>query len=151
MLEQLGRDGYTELRCDPHVSRLLAKLPHDLRASFKQFVNPLKMPIPTLIHLADWLEYEVRVQEDSTQFSGKEQPSSHKEQHKGTKSFPKMATVLYGGEQRQSKAETPAQTQPPEKKSREKPSKYCPYCNTTQHYTNQCTSFQLLAKEQKEA
>ncbi|KAJ8397029.1 hypothetical protein AAFF_G00010830 [Aldrovandia affinis] len=80
------------------LTRLLAKLPHDLRASFKRFVNPLKTPIPTLINLADWLEYEVRVQ-DSTQSSvgqGKEHPSSRKEQHKSTKSFPKMATVLYG-------------------------------------------------------
>ncbi|KAJ8412012.1 hypothetical protein AAFF_G00142790 [Aldrovandia affinis] len=153
MLEQLGRDGYTELRCGSHVSCLLAKLPHDLRASFMRFVNPLKMPIPTLIHLADWLEYEVRVQEDSIPFSGgqgKEYPSLRNEQHKGTKFFPKTATVLHGGEQRQGKAEDPVQTQPPEKKSREKPSKYCPYCNTTQHYTNQCTNFQLLTKEQKE-
>ncbi|KAJ8386123.1 hypothetical protein AAFF_G00177170 [Aldrovandia affinis] len=59
-----------------------------------------------------------------------------------------MATVLYGGEERQSKVKAPAQTQPPEKKSREKPSKYC---NTTQHYTIQCINFQLLSKEQKEA
>ncbi|KAJ8411283.1 hypothetical protein AAFF_G00172890 [Aldrovandia affinis] len=146
-LEQLGRDGYTELRCGSHVSRFLAKLPHDLRASFKRFVNPLKTPIPTLIQLAVWLEYEVRVQEGSTQFSqGKEHPGSCKEQFKGTKSFPKIATVLYEGKQRQSKAKAPAQTQP-----WEKPSKYCPYCNTTQHYTNQCTNFQLLTKEQKEA
>ncbi|KAJ8402668.1 hypothetical protein AAFF_G00367510 [Aldrovandia affinis] len=122
-------------------------LPHDLRASFKRFVNPLKTPIPTQFHLADWLEYEVRVQENRTQFSGgqgREYPSSRKEQHKGTKSFPKMAAVLYGGKQRQSKAKASAQTQPPENKSQEKPSKYCPYCNTTQHYTNQCTNFQLL-------
>ncbi|KAJ8406999.1 hypothetical protein AAFF_G00292750 [Aldrovandia affinis] len=54
---------------------------------------------PTLIHLADWLEYEVRVQEDSAQFSGgqgKECPSSRKEQPKCTKSFPKMATLWRG-------------------------------------------------------
>lgn len=41
MLNQLGSPGWTELRCGSHVSQLLAKLPHDLRANFKRFINPL--------------------------------------------------------------------------------------------------------------
>lgn len=32
MLEQLGRKGTFELQCGSHVSRLLGKLPHDLRS-----------------------------------------------------------------------------------------------------------------------
>lgn len=69
MLHQLGREGYSELRCGSHVSRLLAKLPHDLRAHFHRFVNPIDTPIPTLLDLADWLEYEVRVQVSGDQHS----------------------------------------------------------------------------------
>lgn len=33
-LEQLGRNGTFELQCGSHVSRLLGKLPHDLRSGF---------------------------------------------------------------------------------------------------------------------
>ncbi|KAK7938318.1 hypothetical protein WMY93_001644 [Mugilogobius chulae] len=58
MLHQLGHPGWTELKCGSHVSRLLAKLPHNLRADFHRFVNPIRTPIPTLLDLADWLEYE---------------------------------------------------------------------------------------------
>lgn len=45
-----------------YVSRLIAKLPYDLRANFKRFMNPLQTQIPTLLDLADWLEYEVQVE-----------------------------------------------------------------------------------------
>ncbi len=69
MLDQLGGPGCTELTCGSHISRLLTKLPHDFRANFKSYVNPLKTPILTLLELAEWMEYEVRVQEDGTQFN----------------------------------------------------------------------------------
>ena len=65
MLEQLGQRGRVELSCGSHVSRLLSKLPHDLNASFKRFIHPLRVTIPTLIDFADWLEYELGVQEDN--------------------------------------------------------------------------------------
>lgn len=37
MLRQLGKPGKVELKCGSHVSRLLSKLPHDLRSSFRRF------------------------------------------------------------------------------------------------------------------
>lgn len=46
MLEQLGRKGEVELECGSHVSRLLGKLPHDLRSSFRRYIHPLRIPIP---------------------------------------------------------------------------------------------------------
>ncbi|KAJ8401528.1 hypothetical protein AAFF_G00378450 [Aldrovandia affinis] len=61
MLEQLGRRGHVELQCGSHV----CKLPHDLTASFKRFIHPMRVAIPTFTDFADWLEYEVEVQEDS--------------------------------------------------------------------------------------
>ncbi|KAL1279515.1 hypothetical protein QQF64_026188 [Cirrhinus molitorella] len=66
MLRQLGKPGFVELSCGSHVSRLLSKLPHDLRSSFRRFIYPLDVKIPTLLNFADWLEYEIQVQEDST-------------------------------------------------------------------------------------
>lgn len=66
MLQQLGSRGRTELVCGSHVSRLLAKLPHDLRANFRRFIDPTVTTVPTLKDLAGWLEYEVRVQVDDT-------------------------------------------------------------------------------------
>ena len=69
MLEQLGNSGQTKQWCGSHVSRLLGKLPHDLRANFRRYVYPIRTPIPTLLDLADWLEYEVKVQVDGSQFN----------------------------------------------------------------------------------
>lgn len=83
---------------------LLAKLPHDLRASFKRHVDPIKTPILTLLYLTEWLEYELRVHEDGTQFI------TRRDQRKD-KSFPKTTTILHGGEQRKDKAKAKASLQ----------------------------------------
>lgn len=72
MLEQLGRKGRVELECGSHMSRLLSKLPHDLSSSFRRFIHPHRVPIPTVLVLADWLEYEILVQEDNSPFDSRE-------------------------------------------------------------------------------
>jgi len=64
MLEQLGSEGASELECGSHVSRLQGKLPHELQISFKRYVHPSRITVPTLIDFADWLEYELQVQDD---------------------------------------------------------------------------------------
>lgn len=43
MVQQLGHKGRIELECGSHVSRLLSKLPHDLRSSFKRYIHPLQV------------------------------------------------------------------------------------------------------------
>ncbi|KAL0151949.1 hypothetical protein M9458_052756 [Cirrhinus mrigala] len=111
MLDQLGAKGSTELKCGSHVSRLLAKLPHDLRANFRRFVNPIQIPVPTLLDLSDWLKYELRIQEHESQYT----------------SNPSRAYF-----------------------KKEKPKRYCPFCNTVQHYFNQCANFKLLNQDQVE-
>ncbi len=134
MLEQLGGHGRTELTCGSHVSRLLAKLPHDLQANFKRYVNPLKTPTPTLLDLAEWMEYEVRVQEDGTQFntdSSGGRMSSHREQRRELKVSHKPTAIFHGSEQRQAlNAESVQQSSVSEVRSQEKLKKYCPFCNT---------------------
>ena len=82
MLHQLGEQDRAELRCSSHVSGLLAKLPYDLRANFQRFVNPIRTPIPPLLDLAEWLEYEVHVQAIGDQYCDnldREKPTPRKE------------------------------------------------------------------------
>lgn len=144
MLDQLGDIGQTELKCGSHVSRILTKLPHHLRADFKRHIDPFKIPISTLLHLSNWLEYKVRVQEDRSQFSNstsKDRPVTRKEQawdlrHKST-------FVLHGSEQKQ------MDKKPVNREvwgNTREPIKRCPFCNTPQHFLNQCTNFKILTK-----
>lgn len=104
MLDQLGVTGRTELIFQSHVSRLLVKLPHDLRANFKRHVNPLKTPISNLLDLVEWQEYKLRVQEDGTQFStdfGRERTRSRREQQRAPKFPHKPTGIFHGSKQRQ--------------------------------------------------
>ncbi len=102
ILDQLGAKGWTELKLRSHVSRLLAKLPHDLRANFRRFVNPIQIPVSTLLDLNGWLEYELKIQEDGSQYASNpsraySQPL--RDQHRNPKPYQRFTTVLHGGEQ----------------------------------------------------
>ncbi|XP_073764219.1 uncharacterized protein [Danio rerio] len=152
MLNQLGSPGWTELKCGSHVSRLLTKLPYDLRANFKRFINPLQTPIPTLLDLADWLEYEVRVQVEGTRYTtflDREKFGLHKDKRPG---FParKPTTILHGRDQKEVLTGNFGTGSVPSGKTQEKPKKYCPFCDTINHYMNQCSNFKLLTKQQVE-
>lgn len=138
-----------ELRCGSHVSRLLTKLPHDLKTSFQKFVNPIRTPIPTLLDLAEWLEYDVHVQVNGNQYgsnSGQEKQATCRDRHTDHKSQ-KSATILHSSEQKE-KSEN-ALTVSAGETTHEKPKKYCPFCDSVQHYLNQCNNLKLLLTEQK--
>ncbi|KAG1941627.1 hypothetical protein F2P79_016033 [Pimephales promelas] len=122
MLDQLGAKGLTELKCGSHVSRLLAKLPHDLKANFRRFVNPIQNPVPTLIELSNWLEYELRIQEDESQYVSNVSRAYSQPQQRNCKPVQRFATVLHGGEQSKPASVTAVK--------KEKPTKYYPFCNT---------------------
>lgn len=62
MLEQLGRNGFFELQCGSHVSRLLGNLPHDLRSGFRRYTHSHQVPIPTLLDFTEWLDCKIQVQ-----------------------------------------------------------------------------------------
>uniref|UniRef100_A0AAV2MMI3 Uncharacterized protein n=1 Tax=Knipowitschia caucasica TaxID=637954 RepID=A0AAV2MMI3_KNICA len=151
MLHQLGREGYAELRCGSHVSRLLAKLPHDLRANFHRYVNPINTPIPTLLDLADWLEYEVRIQVSGDQhssYSPRERQAPSKNRRPDYKSQ-KSTTILLGSESVESNEKMASAPVPAKEGTNEKPKKYCPFCDSVQHYMNQCSNFKLMSMDQK--
>ncbi|KAJ8387997.1 hypothetical protein AAFF_G00147880 [Aldrovandia affinis] len=99
MLKQEGRRGYVELQCGSHVSRLLGKLPHDLTVSFKIFIHPMRLAIPMLADFADWLEYELEVQEDSgksASYCKVESSIRKKENRRDSKHVSKTTIVLLG-------------------------------------------------------
>ncbi|KAE8293786.1 hypothetical protein D5F01_LYC06723 [Larimichthys crocea] len=157
MLEQLGSRGRMELHCGSHVSRLLSKLPHDLTASFKRFIHPMRVAIPTLTDLAEWLEYELEVQEDSGKGASyrREEPSTRKKENR-TDSSPasKPTTILLGtGKAAEPNTPTPPSASAPPVYSlskKEKGAAYCPYCDNSNHCLNNCTNFKQLNREQKE-
>lgn len=116
-------------------------------SSFRHFIHPLQTPIPTLLDLANWLEFEIQVQEDNTKFTN----SSRKEplaESRDRRKVPKYAgwttTVLLGRETKSPGASLKA---PPAKA---KVKMYCPYCDNGNHMLNNCANFQRLAREQKE-
>ncbi|KAE8276983.1 hypothetical protein D5F01_LYC25284 [Larimichthys crocea] len=158
MLEQLGSRGRMELHCGSHVSRLLSKLPHDLTASFKRFIHPMRVVIPTLTDLAEWLEYELEVQEDSGKGASyrREEPSTRKkENRRDSRPASKPTTILLGtGKAAEPSTPTALSVSAPPVHSlskKEKGAAYCPYCDNGNHYLNNCTNFKQLNREQKEA
>ncbi|XP_024117364.1 uncharacterized protein LOC112138933 [Oryzias melastigma] len=153
MLEQLGREGKTELECGSHTSRLLSKLPHELRAQFKRFINPIITPIPTLLDFSEWLEQEVRIQDDDF-LPSHPRPSRDERQKfikpKQQKFGVRPTTVLLGSDTVPKSSELSPQVRSPTTKL-EKPKKYCPYCDNVQHYFNQCSDFKKFNTDQKSA
>ncbi|XP_024865045.1 uncharacterized protein LOC119617585 [Kryptolebias marmoratus] len=154
MLEQLGQRGQVELVCGSHVSRLVSKLPYDLNASFKRFIHPLRLAIPTLVDFADWLEYELEVQDDGMKPPKREELFNKKPDTKRTPKPPgKTATILLGTEKvlRSSSVAAPSAFEQPANKSKreDKVTAYCPYCDNDKHFLNNCSNFKNLTKEQK--
>lgn len=138
MLEQLGRKGDVELECGSHVSRLLGKLPHDLISSFWRFIHPCKIQIPTLLDLADWMEYEVQMQEDNSRFASSsriETLARSRDRRKEPKASSMTITILLGMMEKTA----------PKKASQATATKetvYCPYCDRISHSLNNCSIFQ---------
>lgn len=158
MLEQLGTRGHVELQCGFHVSRLLGKLPHDLTASFKRFIHPMRVAIPTLVDLAEWLEYELEVQEDTVKcasYRREESLSRKKENQRDSKHASKTTTILLAtGKAAETSTPAPLPVSAPlvnNHSKMEKGKAYCPYCNNSHHYLNNCGNFKQLNREQKES
>lgn len=141
MLEQLGSKGNVELQCWSHVSRLLWKLPHDLRSSFRHFIHTHRIPIPTLLDLSDWLEFEIRVQVDTVQYGTKGEASVKKKQRKEPKISGKTTTIFLDTENQ------PAEVKSKPTVPKERIKKYCPYCDSSKHSLNACTNFKQLTPQ----
>ncbi|XP_035460710.2 uncharacterized protein LOC118283111 isoform X1 [Scophthalmus maximus] len=149
ILQQMGRQSWTELDSFSHATGLLGKLPYDLRANFYRFVQFIHNPVPNLLNLAEWLEHEMRVQVNGSQGctnSGQEKQAPCKD-HRTNYKCRKTTTSLHGSEQ-SGKSET-AVTVAAKETTQETPKKFCPFCDTVQHHMSQCSNFKLLSREQK--
>ena len=148
LLEQLGESGQTELSCGSHVTRLLSKLPQDMRAEFKRFLYPMRVTIPSLLHFSDWLNYELKIQETVYESLHSEVKSSsdskpvRRQESKGNRN-----TSIFHTTNKPKDVSPAEQIQSNPKKSDK--TAYCPYCSNTLHYLDQCTNFALLTVEQK--
>lgn len=155
MLEQLGRGGDVELLCGSHVSRLLSKLPYDLTYSFKRYIHPRRVEIPTLVDFAEWLEYELEIQDDNGKPRGKnEEPYNRKRDQKRESNHGNKTTTVLLGTESTSKPSTSVASSAVEpsasKATKEQKGKaYCPYCDNDKHFLNSCANFKQLSKEQK--
>ncbi|KAK7880872.1 hypothetical protein WMY93_032490 [Mugilogobius chulae] len=145
LLEQLGESGQTELCCGSHVTRLLSKLPQDMRAEFKRFLYPMRVTIPSLLHFSDWLNYELKIQETvyeslhSEVKSSSESKTARRHDNKGNKN-----TSIFHTTNKPSDAPPTEQVPAIPKRSA-----FCPYCVNTLHYLDQCGNFALLTVEQR--
>ncbi len=152
MLEQLGQKGTTELECGSHVFRLMSKLPHDLRSSFKRYTHPLGITIPTLLDFAEWLEYELQVQGDHTDYTAQSKQVSlvqRKEIKRDSKQTRRPTAILLGTEKSKATSVLTADQQQPVAAKTARMNPYCPYCDSNRHFLNNCENFKLLTKEQK--
>lgn len=153
MLEQLGEDGLIELKCGSHVARLMKKLPQDLRATFRRHLHSWKAGIPSLMDFAEWLDYELEIQEDGDRFNKIEDGQRgkgglKKEFERDKRATKRTMNVLHGTAQ--DTTSNMGQAEVPEHgDTTDKPKAYCPYCSNTQHFLDQCLNFKQLTKEQK--
>ncbi|KAI2644390.1 C-type lectin domain family 4 member M [Labeo rohita] len=99
-LEQLGSEGTVELDCGSHVPRLQNKLPHELRTSFKIYIHPLRVTIPTLLDFSIWLEYEFQVQDDGSRMIclPPELSSRRRQDRRDPRALRKPTSLLLGTE-----------------------------------------------------
>lgn len=139
MLKTLGPDGEAELKCGSHVSRLLSKLPAEMRSEFRRHMCRQPGVGYNLRDLSDWLQLETCCQDSDTQFGTRgqrERTNQKPESHKEPKAVIRAATILHGSR------DSPAnQSIEPESSKSSFQSKkrgplkaYCQYCNTEDHY-----------------
>lgn len=143
LLKTLGTEGDVELRCGSHVVRLLSKLPPEQKAAFRRCTFKEPGVVPTLIDLAQWLQYESWCQDydGQTSFKGpKEKQVSRSESHHGRR----PVTILHGAKEiKENNTFTGGYRG---KKGRTKP--YCPFCENEEHLLSQCTQVRKLSREQ---
>ncbi|XP_065144932.1 uncharacterized protein [Paramisgurnus dabryanus] len=147
LLDQLGDSGKTELHCGSHVTRLLSKLPHDIRAEFKRFLYPMRVTIPSLLHFSDWLDYELKMQEtvyEPLTSENKGRAGPRVDRRRESKSGKNTNIMLTTDQPESTLTEEKAlsSTKQPERTA------YCPYCSNTQHFLDKCSNFAQLTVEQ---
>lgn len=139
MLEKQGEQGCKELECAYHAVRLLIKLAHDLKDSFKGFVQLWNVTLPMLLNLAVWLESRLDMCGHTVGDETTKQTYVRKENWRDHRPGNQVNTT------------TAAEVNVGKPSKVGKWQAYCPYCTSKKHHLNNCTDFKLLCKEEKEA
>ncbi|RXN39635.1 guanine nucleotide-binding subunit alpha-12 isoform X2 [Labeo rohita] len=145
LLRTLGHDGELELSCGSHVARLLNKLPPEQRAEFRRHMFRQPGSTPNLVDFSNWLRYETSCHSYDAELMPKSSYAGKRSvailHGVGTSSAPSSSwsppTVESAMPRRGSvQPAKPANTK-----------RYCPFCNASEHYLSQCTSFAQLTPD----
>ncbi|KAL0177742.1 hypothetical protein M9458_026636, partial [Cirrhinus mrigala] len=115
---------------------------------FKRFVHPSRIRVPTLLDFADWLEYELQVQDDTVK-TVTCAPYSSTKRREGRYDF----NILMGTQKPFIDSEprvSAPESRPSSNRLKGKVCAYCPYCDNGSHFLNGCLNFRELTKDQKE-
>ncbi len=145
LLKTLGPEGDIELSCGSHVARLLSKLPSDQRAEFRRHMFRQPGSMPTLHELSNWLRYEAWFHDFDVEIASRgfeDRQTSRPVQNKRT------VAVLHGVGETQN-LDFPS----PQKSTTQKTKpivviRFCPFCDSTEHYLSQCKEFVKLTTDQ---
>ncbi|KAL0152885.1 hypothetical protein M9458_051818 [Cirrhinus mrigala] len=145
LLRTLGHDGELELSCGSHVARLLNKLPPEQRAEFRRHMFRQPGSTPNLVDFSNWLRYETSCHSYDAELMPKSSYAGKRSvailHGVGTSSAPSSSwsppTVESAMPRRGSvQPAKPANTK-----------RYCPFCNASEHYLSQCTSFAQITPD----
>lgn len=102
---------------------------------------------------AEWLGYELEIQEDGDRFDKIEEVKRgrvgyKREPEKDKRAVKRTMNVLHGTAQDATSRADHAEVSE-RHETTDRPKAYCPYCSNTQHFLDQCSNFKQLTKEQK--
>lgn len=109
-------------------------------------------PVLRGTHFAEWLEYDLQVQVDHTDYTLQAKQESsvpRKEIRRDFKQTRKPTAILLGTEKSKATSVLPGDQQKPVAAKGERMNAYCPYFDSNRHFLNNCENFKLLTKEQK--
>ncbi|KAK7944873.1 hypothetical protein WMY93_000601 [Mugilogobius chulae] len=149
MLQTLGTEGKIELRCGSHVSRLLSKLPTEMRSEFRRHMCRRSNAVYDLIEFSEWLQVEAWCQTSDGQkgaYGHKDKALPKQDYRRETKPA-RSATILHGAEDPPPTSENVSSAQT-NRKGRSGAKAYCPYCDTEDHFLSECATFKCFDKAQ---
>ncbi|KAK7933271.1 hypothetical protein WMY93_004167 [Mugilogobius chulae] len=149
MLQTLGTEGKIELRCGSHVSRLLSKLPTEMRSEFRRHMCRRSNAVYDLIEFSEWLQVEAWCQTSDGQKGayGHKDKALPKQDYRRESKPARSATILHGAEDPPPTSENVSSAQT-NRKGRSGAKAYCPYCDTEDHFLSQCATFKCFDKAQ---
>ncbi|KAI2646144.1 ORF V: Enzymatic polyprotein [Labeo rohita] len=145
LLRTLGHDGELELSSGSHVARLLNKLPLEQREEFHRHMFRQPGSTPNLVDFSNWLCYETSCHSYDAELMPKSSYAGKRSiailHGVGTSSAPSSSLSPPTVESVMPRRGSVQPAKPANTK------RYCPFCNASEHYLSQCTSFAQLTPD----